>query len=122
MSGPNDLLQPIDVVLLEHPADGETMDDAAVRLDAPARLDGVAFRLGVEVALLVVPVRVFPGGEVAAHLQVERDGDASFAFLHRSQRRNGAAEELTACERRDHGACSSKLSPQRTRRKRPAGL
>ena len=56
VAGLDDLLEPVDVLLLEHAADGEEVEHAAARLDAPARLDGVLLGLVVEVALLVVPV------------------------------------------------------------------
>src|SRR5262249_10753710 len=71
---PNDLLEPGNVRLLEDPADGEAVDHSAMSAHAATRLDRVTLRLVVEVSLLVVPVRVFPAREVAAHLQIERDG------------------------------------------------
>jgi hypothetical protein len=83
VAGTHDLLEPVDVFLLQHPADEEAVQDAAPRLDAPARLDGVRLGLGVEVALLVVPVGRLPRREVAAHLQVERDGDQRLAGVGR---------------------------------------
>ena len=72
----DELLEPVDVRLLQRPPDEKEVDDPARGLHAPRRLDGVVLRLVVEVALVVVPVGRVPRGEVARHLQVERDGDA----------------------------------------------
>jgi hypothetical protein len=73
--GVDDAAQPGNALLLEDSADGEEMGHAAMVADAPAGLDRVAFGFLVEIAFLVVPVDGFPGGEVAAHLEIERDGD-----------------------------------------------
>src|SRR5262245_40922492 len=106
-----DLLQPVEVLLLEDLADGETVEHAAVLLHAPAGLDGVLLRLGVEIALLVVPVCLFPCRKIAAHLHVKRDGNEGLVRLgvalplvggggtediaHAAG--NGAREEVTPC-------------------------
>src|SRR6266850_2099193 len=74
------LLQPLDIFLLQRPADDEEVDASAALLYSAGRFDGVRLRLRVEVALLIVPVRCFPGWKIAAHLQVERDGNERFAL------------------------------------------
>ena len=81
MASLDDLLQPIDIFLFEHPSDGEKVQHAAVRFDALACLDGVLLRLGVEIPFLVIPVRRFPRWEIAAHLQIERDSDEGLLLI-----------------------------------------
>src|SRR5439155_10431621 len=80
VAGLNDFFQPVDVFLLQHPTDREAVDHSSLGLHPPAGLDGVFLGLGVQVPLLVVPMGLLPTREVAAHLQVERDGDEGLAL------------------------------------------
>ena len=96
------LFEPIDVLLLEHLADDKGVNHAAALSHAPASLDGVVLGRLVEIALFVVPVRVFPVGKIAGHLQVERDGD--LCLLRRVGRCSG--ERATGkCAMRPHRPC-----------------
>ncbi len=70
-----DSLEPIDVFLLEDPADDKRVHHAAMRFTRRQNVDRVGLGRVVQVALFVIPVRVFPVGKVTRHLQVERDGD-----------------------------------------------
>ena len=79
VAGGGDFLEPVDVLLFQYATDGEAVERHRRGLDAPARLDGVTLGFVVEIALFVVPVRLLPGREVAAHFQVERDGNLGFA-------------------------------------------
>src|SRR5947209_19121886 len=113
VTGLGDLLEPGNTFLLEGAAEGEAVQHAARRLDAPARLDRVLLRLVVEVALFVVPMSIVPPGEVARHLQVKRDGDEGLAgvgmlcqagrFGEEVAHACGAGQETAAGEERAHG-------------------
>ena len=74
-------LHPVHIFLLEDLADGEKMNHAAMRLHAARGLDGIIFRVGVQIALFVIPMGVFPMREVARHLQVESDGNERLLAL-----------------------------------------
>src|SRR6266700_4133364 len=68
-----EFLEPIHILLFEHLPDRKEMNHAAPRLDAARRFDGVTLGLVVEMAFLVVPMRILPTRKIAGHLEVERD-------------------------------------------------
>ena len=119
----DDLPQPADVLLLHRLPQGEEVDDAATRLDPPRGLHGITLGRGVEVSLLVVPVGLVPGGEVPAHLQVERDGDQGLLRGRSAARaRAGPAVARPVAERGGQEAsslseyeCIIVISPRRPR-------
>src|SRR5262249_27658070 len=83
-------------VLLEDLADDEEVNLAAGLAHKVAGFAGVVLRRGVEVALVVIPVDLVPAGKVAAHLQVERDGDErSVFFLGRGRHGKDLAASVT---------------------------
>ena len=69
----DDPAQPLHVLLLEGPAQGEAMDPPAPRAHPARRLDAVTLGRLIEVPLLVIPVRRVPRGKIARHLQVQGD-------------------------------------------------
>src|SRR5207253_8423366 len=79
--GLDDLLEPIDVLLLKDSAHGKAVQDAAMALHAPAGLDRVPLVFLVQIALLVVPVGFVPGWEITAHLEVAGDRDERLVGL-----------------------------------------
>src|SRR5438552_1484795 len=70
-----DRLEPIDILLLEHPAHTKRMDHTTALLYALAGRDRVFLGRLIQVPFLVIPMRVFPSREISSHLQVERDRD-----------------------------------------------
>ncbi len=90
--GLHDRLEPIDVLLLQHAADGEAVQHAAMRLHAAAGLDRVGLGLVVEISLFVVPAHFFPHRKIAAHLQIERDRDLGLPWHRRLVRRATASQ------------------------------
>ena len=74
MTVAEELPQPVNVFLLEHPADHERMGDAAFGPDAAASLGNVPLGRFIEISLGVVPFGHVPLGIVHRHFQVERDG------------------------------------------------
>jgi hypothetical protein len=57
----------------------EAVQHPSVRLHAASGFDGIALRFVVEVAFLIIPMRRLPCREVAAHFEIEGDGDERFA-------------------------------------------
>ena len=72
----NDLFEPSDVGLLENTTYCEEVHQAAIVSYEIGRADRVALCAIVEQTFGVVPLSVFPGWEVPAHFEIERDGDS----------------------------------------------
>ena len=75
-----DLLKPLDIGLFERPPDGKTVNLPATLGHAAARLHRILLGVFVEISFVVVPLRHFPPGKIAAHFQIERDGDLRGTF------------------------------------------
>src|SRR6516225_7460443 len=57
------------------------MDDTAPAADSLAGFHRVALGLGIQIALVVIPVGILPPRKIPAHFQVERDGDVCLLFI-----------------------------------------
>src|SRR5699024_372749 len=109
--GRGEVLQPAHVLLLECAAEREEVDQPAAVLRGLRGPDGVLLRVGVEVALAVVPLGHAALRVLRGHLQVERDGDERLALGRerrdaggRGERAGGGrGEEPAAGDGRGHG-------------------
>ncbi len=83
MPGRGDLLEPTHVRLFQHAAHTEEMNLAPVLFCDASCLGGITLRWFVEISLLIVPFCHSAARIMAAHLQVERDGNLSGLLAQR---------------------------------------
>ena len=57
------------------------LSPAAPRLDTARSFDGISLGLSVQIALLIIPMRIFPVRKVPCHFQIQGDRDESLTPL-----------------------------------------